>query len=263
VKCLIIAAGEGQRLRQKGESKPLTPLLGIPLIERVIQSMMQAGVDDFYVVTGYRDDLVNPFLLQLAERLNINITTIHNDAWQKQNGISVLAARDVLHAPFLLTMTDHVCDPANARALIKNPPADGEIALATDGDVLNHTVDLEDVTRVQVENGNIRDIGKGLSAYNAFDTGIFLCTPAIFNALEQCRLEQGGRGVAHADLFDVNALDVSLSDGVQRLAAENRAKAVDVAGKFWIDVDDPIAFWRAENALTGHVGVCSDMTSTG
>jgi len=233
----------------------------------VIHAMIQAGVDDFYVVTGYRDDLVKAFLQQLAVRLNIHITTIHNHAWKKQNGLSVLAARDALHAPFLLSMTDHVYDSAIIHALLNHPPAEDEIALATDGDVLNHTVDLEDVTRVQVENGKIFDIGKGLRIYNAFDTGVFLCTPAIFDALAQCRLEKSRgeqlrikqRGTG---LFDVNALDVSLSEGVRRLAAQQRAKAVDVAGKFWIDVDDPIAFWRAENALTEQAGAGSGLSST-
>ena len=34
VKCLIIAAGSGSRLRRMGGCKPLIPLLGAPLIER-------------------------------------------------------------------------------------------------------------------------------------------------------------------------------------------------------------------------------------
>ena len=38
MKCLIIAAGKGSRLRQQGESKPLIPVLGLPLIERVIRT---------------------------------------------------------------------------------------------------------------------------------------------------------------------------------------------------------------------------------
>ena len=37
MKCLVIAAGKGSRLRLKGDSKPLIPILGVPLIERVIR----------------------------------------------------------------------------------------------------------------------------------------------------------------------------------------------------------------------------------
>lgn len=51
MKCLIIAAGQGTRLRAKrGEVKPLVPLLGVPLIERVIRSAIAGGVDEFYVI---------------------------------------------------------------------------------------------------------------------------------------------------------------------------------------------------------------------
>ena len=47
MKCLILAAGKGSRLWKKGDSKPLTPLLGVPIIERVIRSAIKAGIDDF------------------------------------------------------------------------------------------------------------------------------------------------------------------------------------------------------------------------
>ena len=47
MKCLIIAAGKGSRLQERGDSKPLIPILGIPLIERVIRAAMEAGADEF------------------------------------------------------------------------------------------------------------------------------------------------------------------------------------------------------------------------
>ncbi len=47
MKCLIIAAGKGSRLQQRGDSKPLVPILGIPLIERVIRTAMEAGAHEF------------------------------------------------------------------------------------------------------------------------------------------------------------------------------------------------------------------------
>ena len=53
MKCLILAAGKGSRLSRKGDTKPLVPLLGLPLIERVIVTARMSGFRDFYVVTGY------------------------------------------------------------------------------------------------------------------------------------------------------------------------------------------------------------------
>ena len=233
MKCLIIAAGKGSRLRQKGDSKPLIPILGVPLLERVIRTAMEAGAEEFYVVTGYQGERVRGFLKQLAERLAILITPLVNDDWEKGNGLSVLKAREVLHEPFLLLMADHLFDPRLARALAVYALPDGEIALGVDDDTRNPLVDLEDVTRVRVEDGNVRDIGKGLADFNGFDTGVFLCSSAIFGALEQSRDKDG---------------DTTLSGAVRILASEGRARAVPASG-FWVDVDDPAAFRKAENAL--------------
>ena len=233
MKCLILAAGEGRRICGEGESKPLIPLLGVPLIERVVRSALESGADEFYVVTGYEGERVRDFLKRLEERLKIRITPLVNDRWEEGNGLSVLKARDVLDEPFLLLMGDHLFDPQMARALIVHEPPEGEIALVVDEDLANPLVDTEDVTRVKVEDGRIRDIGKGLADFNGFDTGIFLCSSAIFNALDQSMEKDG---------------DTTLSGGVRVLAAEGRANAIAVSG-FWIDVDDPPALKRAEKAL--------------
>ncbi len=238
MQCLIIAAGKGHRLRSKGDSKPIVPIFGVPLIERVIRCAQEGGVDDFFVVTGYQGERVRSFLDHLADRLGIRITPIVNEDWEKENGLSVLKARDCLREPFLLLMADHLFDPSIVRKLIELPIADGEIALGVDGNRSNPLIDLEDVTRVKTEAGKIRDIGKNLKDYNGFDTGLFVCTPAIFDALERCEKETG---------------DTSLSGAVRRLASSGRANAVDINGHFWIDVDDPEAFRRAENALLAHL----------
>ncbi len=95
MKCLIIAAGKGERLQQSGDSKPLVPILGVPLIERVIRAAMEAGGDEFYVVIGYQGEQVRLFLERLAERLVIRITPLVNDDWDKENGVSILKGRDV------------------------------------------------------------------------------------------------------------------------------------------------------------------------
>jgi len=234
MKCLIIAAGKGSRLKQQGDSKPLIPILGLPLIERVIRTAMEAGADDFLVVTGYQEELIRSFLVSLTDRLGCSITPIFNEDWEKENGLSVLKAKEYLQEPFLLLMADHLFDPSIARELMALALSDGEIALGVDGDTSNSSVDMDDVTRVKTKDGKILDIGKGLTDFNAFDTGIFLCTPAIFNALEHSAKQDG---------------DNTLSGAVKILAAEGKAKTFEISGRFWIDVDDPAAFSRAENTI--------------
>lgn len=238
MKCLIIAAGKGSRLKQRGDSKPLIPLLGVPLIERVIRSTIEAGVDDFYVVTGYQGERVRAFLDDLATCLRIHITHIVNEDWEKENGLSVLKAREHLHEPFLLLMADHLFDSAIVRKLMSISLDNGETALAVDKKINSPLVDMEDVTRVKTNGEKICDISKGLADFNGFDTGIFLCTPAIFSALDQSAKKHN---------------DTTLSGAGRILAAEGRFKAVKINGLFWIDVDDPASFKQAEDALLSNL----------
>ena len=232
--CLFFAAGNGSRLKNISDSKPLTPILGVPLIERVIRSAIKAGANDFCVVTGYQGGRVRAFLEDLAGRLGIPITTIVNNVWEKENGYSVLRAREYLREPFLLLMADHLFDPSIVRELMEFPIGDDEIILVVDGNTHNSLVDMEDVTRVKTKDGKILKIGKGLKDLNGFDTGIFICTPAIFDALEQSAGDYG---------------DASLTGAMRVLSADGRAIAVGTNGHFWIDVDDPAALKRAENAI--------------
>ncbi|MCH8217273.1 MAG: hypothetical protein IH892_10940 [Planctomycetes bacterium] len=49
---LIIPAGQGTRLKSKGEVKPLISLLGVPLIERSIRSAIEGGAAEFLSLNG-------------------------------------------------------------------------------------------------------------------------------------------------------------------------------------------------------------------
>ena len=234
MKCLIIVAGKGSRLKSLSDSKPLASLLDVPLVERVIRSALEAGVDGFYAVVGYRGDQVSAFLEDLAGKIDVPITVIENDDWEKANGLSVLKAKEFLKEPFFLLMGDHLFDPGIARKMIDYPLAEDEIVLAVDQNLENPMVDMDDVTRVMAEKGLIQNIGKGIDAYNCFDTGIFLCNPALFSALEQSLRDTG---------------DDSLSGGVRIMAGEGRVRTMPIDGQFWIDIDDPERYKQAESYL--------------
>ncbi|MCP5049915.1 MAG: NTP transferase domain-containing protein [bacterium] len=243
MKCLIIAAGQGTRLRGVGDSKPLVPLLGKPLILRVIETVCSAGVtpvtDGFYIVTGYKADKVKDALVPFpgGEEVTIHVNFIDNDEWEKQNGLSVLKARGFIHEPFFLLMSDHMFDKEILQQLMDYASSVGnryDVILAVDSRLKdNPLVDIEDVTKVRQEEGNIADIGKTILNYNAFDTGIFYCTPAIFDALSE----------------SIEAGDSSLSGGMKVLAAKGKAGVMDIGNSSWIDVDNEEMLKKAEIML--------------
>ena len=243
MKCLIIAAGKGSRISTKGDSKPLIPLLGLPLLERVILTAKKAGLDDFYVVTGYNGEKVREHLEYFSKNRNVNIKNIVNDEWEKGNGISVLKAKDMLKENFILLMSDHIFDESILMKLRNERIENDEIMLCVDYNVKNNEfVDVGDATKVFVKANKILDIGKNIKKYNSYDTGIFLCSPAIFKAIEE----------------SLHNHDDSLSDGIRVIANNGKAKTFDIKNNYWIDIDDEKAFKKTEKKLLGNLKKTSD-----
>jgi CDP-L-myo-inositol myo-inositolphosphotransferase len=238
MKCLIIAAGKGSRLSTTGPSKPLIPLLGLSFIERVILTAKKSGLNDFCVVTGHNGEKVKSALERIARTRRVNITTVANEQWQRENGLSVLKAKELLNGEhFILLMADHILEGDILSSLQKKQLQNGEVVLAVDYKTgSNGFVDTSDVTKVYVRNGKVMNIGKNLGEYNAYDTGVFLCSPAIFPAIEQS-----------AERSD----DASLSGGIKVLAGEGKVKTFDIGDGFWIDVDEEKTLRKAEKALMG------------
>jgi choline kinase len=234
---LVIAAGRGKRLSHISDLKPLVMVGNTPLLERILLQASKSGIDDFVVVTGYRASEMKEFLEKLSVRRNLKIDTVYNDDWQKENGLSVLKAKEHFEGQFVLMMSDHIFDASIIEKINEFPLNENEIVLAVDCNIdKNSLIDLEDVTRVKKEYDRIIDIGKNLKDYNAFDTGIFRCSPAIFSALEK----------------SIECGDSTLSGGIRTLAIERKARVMDIGDSFWIDVDD-------ENALQKACRLCEEV----
>ncbi len=188
---LIIAAGRGSRLAGRPQSKPLLPVGGRPLIDWVLLAALEAGLREFVVVVGYAREALERHLESFAREQGVSIACVPNDEWEKENGLSVYKARGSLHGAFVLMMSDHIVEPRIVERICAQPLGAGEILLAVDFRLRDHpTADLDDVTKVLARDGRIEGIGKTIGTYNAFDTGVFLCSPGIFTALERSQ----GRG---------------------------------------------------------------------
>lgn len=231
MKALILAAGQGRRQKGNGDSKPLIPLLGLSFIERVILTAKKSGIKEFLIVTGYNAGKVREHLKN-GNRLGVEIDYVYNAEWRKGNGISVLKAKDFIEEPFILLMADHLFDYEILDALQKQKIENDGCILCVDKGHYKY-LDMDDATKVFIEDGQIKDIGKQLNNYNGIDTGIFLCTPVIFDALEQ----------------SINGGNESLAAGMKILANRHKMKGFDISDKYWLDVDDGSALKNAKSML--------------
>lgn len=231
---ILLAAGEGSRLRPVAPLKPLCPVAGRPLIDHAILGMARAGLKQVIVVLGYGADPIRAHLA--AGEWPIHVETVEVRDYRLPNGVSVLAAEErVAGQEALLAMCDHLVEPDLYRR-VAEAGASGGLRLAVDRRIESDWVDLDDVTRVRTDGERIAAIGKGLAPYDCFDTGVFAIGAGLFAALRK---------------FE----NPSLTDGVRALAGEGRALALECTGLRWIDVDDPAALEMAERWLEeGGVG---------
>jgi choline kinase len=230
---LIVAAGFGSRLRAVSPSKPLTPVAGVPLIERVLLAAHDGGVTRFTVVTGHAGEALERHLAIAANKHRLRIDCVRTPDWSRPNGFSVLTGADAIGPErHLLMMADHLFEPALVAGVIASPAA--PLTLGIDRRLDNPLVDLDDVTRVRTDGDAIVAIGKHLPDYDCFDCGVFAVDGRFHDAL-RASVAAGGAG--------------SISAGVEALVAGRGARVVDIGHSWWLDVDDPRALDQAESAL--------------
>ena len=241
LKALIVAAGDGERLKNltKHKPKPLIQLLGLPLIERVILTAKQAGINEFVIIVGYLCDEIRARLGD-GSRYGVKINCIENREWKKGNGSSVLRAKELLNENFILLMADHVFDGRILKELI-NYDGRSSIVLTVD-----RKESVQEDTKVLEKNGKIIDIGKDIEESNCIDTGIFLCSPKIFHYIEESVKEGKTR----------------LADGIAKAAQNEDAEVFDIAKiesydsgmrkdvkPWWIDIDTEADLRKAGKML--------------
>lgn len=226
---VILAAGKNTRL-DTGIPKSLVTLNGETLMARHIRIFKSCGVKKFCIVSGYGAEKLQTALPQLIKTHDADITILHNERFDLENGFSVFRAKEWVEEngmeDFFLTMGDHVFDPNFVKEFIdKSSALDATLQLAVDmpGESNKH-IDIDDVTKVQVDDDDFIDsIGKMIPKFNRYDTGLFRLKSKVFEVFQQS--------------FDRQ--EYTISESVSKLMADKEAKSVLVEGYTWNDVDNP------------------------
>ena len=232
---VVLAAGMGSRLPGYEVPKPLVEVAGKPLLKRTFEGLASAGVKRIYLVLGFKAEVIARSVRSWGRDLKVDINLVLNCHWERPNGLSLaVCANPLAGRSFVLTMADHLFDPGIVKDLVKVGPPSRGVCLAVDTQP-ERVFDIDDATKVVFDDQDrrITDIGKTLASYNAVDTGLFVCTTAIFDAL--------------ANAFTKGSY--SLSDGMRELAAQGRFLGMPVEGRYWQDVDTPQMLAQAEKDL--------------
>jgi len=244
---VILAAGFGSRLAgtdSETDLKPLTSVNGKPLIFRTIQSLKKAGCSKVVIVLGFGFEEIKAEILD-SYTGKLPIIFVKNEKFKLSNGISVLAARELVgDSQFILTMADHILSDEMMLLAKNHTPVKGGATLLVDHKV-EEIFDMDDATKVLSVDGSIASIGKQITKFNCIDTGVFVCTTGLMDEIKQVYDAQG---------------DASLSDGVQALASAGRMHTLDIGNAYWQDVDTPEMLGHAEEILREQKTVTTELT---
>lgn len=225
LRAAVLAAGDGGRLRPLTEGRPkaLVPVAGRALIEYVLRSLREAGVVEALVVVGYEGAQLREHVGDGA-RFRLRVTYAENEAYTLGNARSIWTAARTMEPPFLVAMADHLMEPGMVARFAHS--LDGLPALGVDGSDLGDGDDA--ATRVLVEDGRVRAVGKRIEPWNAIDVGLSYVTSDLSPFLE-------------GELRDGEAAAVFAAASRRGLV-----RAVDLGTPRWLDVDTPADLERAE-----------------
>ena len=232
-RAVILAAGNGDRFHNPThDSKLLQPLLGRPILLRTLEAAYDAGIRSATVVLGYQADRVRA-LAEAGAPHGMEVSFALNPEWRLENGVSAQVAQASVGSDrFALLMGDHVFEPPVLQRMLRLDVAEGESLLAIDARPVSREV-ADEATKVRREGARIVAIGKDLVEYDALDTGVFVCSPVLFEALGRAR-----------------ALgDTTLSGGVRELAGRGLMRGVEIGDATWCDIDTLSDLAAAESAL--------------
>lgn len=242
---VVLAAGEGRRLRALANGRPkcLVPVAGRPLIDRVLQSITDAGIRQVLVVVGYCGDQIQRHV-GAGVAHGVRVRYVANPDYERGNATSFRCAlRDVRGRPFLLTMADHIFETSLLRTFLAG--CDGRIAVAVDRSRMEAARE-EEATKVALRDGRIVDIGKGLRSWDGVDTGFSYWPPQAGELVDESMC--GG---------ELAALMAELAQRDPGLAGR------DVSGHLWFDVDTVADVASAERLLQAAAGTSHSLASRG
>ena len=230
---LVLAAGNGDRFHNGSrQSKLLQSILGEPIIIRTLTTARDAGITTVEIVLGYQADGLRAAIeSRLPAGLRVHFS--YNPDWHLENGVSVLAARDRFRdRRFAVLMGDHLFEAAVLAGVLAHAAPPDTSLLAVDSRPASPAVAAE-ATKVRMSGRHIVAIGKDLTEYDALDTGMFVCAPVLFGAIDAARA----------------AGDTTLSGGIRQLAARRLMLGVETGNAAWYDIDTMADLRHAEALL--------------
>ncbi|WP_277552365.1 UTP--glucose-1-phosphate uridylyltransferase AglF [Halobaculum limi] len=234
MQAVVLAAGEGTRLRPLTEDKPkgMVEVNGAPILTHCFDNLIELGASELIVVVGYMKEKIIEYYDDEYE--GIPITYAHQ---REQNGLAhaLLTVEEHIDDDFMLILGDNVFE-ANLGDVVRRQRED-----RADAAFLVEEVEWEEASRYGVcdtnKYGEIVDVVEKPEEppSNLVMTGFYTFSPAIFHA---CHLVQPS-----------NRNEYEISDAVDLLIKSGRTIDAIALDGWRMDIGYPEDRDEAEERL--------------
>ena len=218
---VILAAGKGSRLHPitLKRSKAMLPILGKPIVARVMETIYDNGVKDFILVVSQNDQDILKYFNEESE-LEVNITfVVQEERLGMANALQ--CAAPFIHQDFVLSACDNLAPGEHVAELIKRQQA---------GEAIHATLSLTRIDPSSVGKTGIVEMANGRVTYivekprpeeapsNIASLPLYVFTPRILDYLPRVPLSPRGE----YELQDAVQMLIEAEGGVQGVFVESR-----------------------------------------
>ena len=216
MQCVILAAGEGSRMRPLTTTRPkvMLPLAGKPILEHLIRNVKEAGISDIIIVVGYREEAIRAYFGD-GTAFGVKITYV---VQRKQLGTAdaLRSAEPFVTDTFLMLNGDMVVTVDDLKAVCSTEAPVMAVTTTT------HPEDFGVVTLAGDKISSLEE--KSLHPKsNIINAGAYLFETEIFAVLK--KISPSSRG------------EYELTDALMDYIAESRLSAYTLS--LWMDVGYP------------------------
>ncbi|UCE75132.1 MAG: NTP transferase domain-containing protein [Methanomassiliicoccales archaeon] len=182
MKALILAAGEGTRMRPltANTPKPLLPVAGKPFLQHIIETLESLKVTDIYLLIGWKMGKIKEYFGD-GSRFGVNITYLLQEE-RMGTAHAVGIARNEMDSPFLCLNGDIVLARSYLQGVL-------DFYKSMNGNIMS-LAKVDNPERfgvVELDGKQVKKITEKpkIPKSSLINAGIYVFTPEIFEAIEK------------------------------------------------------------------------------
>jgi len=183
---VVLAAGKGTRLGalRLAHSKAMTPILGVPVLQRIIEGFARNGVSDFVVVASPDDESLTEWAQRFAK--NGLCLKVAFQKERKGTAHALMQARPFIRQDFAVTSCDNLYPDSHLSSLLTVHLAHRPPAVITTADFVPK--DLDKAAGVRLTGSLVREIrekpGRESKGWDAISKFLFTFRKDLLDCLD-------------------------------------------------------------------------------